>query len=109
MQYIYDTYNLNEDKVAKLPYRKPDIQTGWKIDEFSNPQSQEFVGWYMTGDHNVDNYIKNVSSILMKKRRELKESVQSIFTQGYHPDIYTSPDLEQENISYHQEIICALR
>ena len=61
MHLIAGVYKIKDDNETRLPYSKPDIYLGWNIKEFGNPESEEFVGWSISGDHYVENTINNVS------------------------------------------------
>ena len=76
-------YKLMEDKYTQLTYIYLDIYPVCKINEFRGTEFKEFMGWSILGIHYVKNNIKNIPSILIKHRHELKVILRYRFTQGY--------------------------
>ena len=63
------------------------------------------MGWSVSSDHYVENFIKNILAMLMNHEHNLKVIVKYSFPQGYRPELETSLKIDQENTSYYQKLI----
>ena len=108
---IDSVFNLKADKKTGKKYGEPDIYLGSQIKKHRH-QSDDPNGpfsWSMSGDHYVEKAIQDVEQVLMSHGRELRANQKSPFDTGYRPEMDVSPELDDENFSYFQELIGVLR
>ena len=58
----------------------------------------------MSGKHYVKNIIANIEGRLKKHGCQFNDNQKSPFTQGYHPDMDTSAELDDDEMNYYQEM-----
>ena len=106
VQAIGKNISSKKDNKKNLPYGTPDIYIGSQIRRHQELEddADSFCS-AIPGDHYVKNVFPNIQNKLMDHGRELNYKQQSPFISIYHPELNISPDLDQENTYYFQEMI----
>ena len=65
--------------------------------------------WFMSSDTYCQAAVKNVSEVLEKKGIRLPYKCSIPFSNGYHPEVDTTPELKSDGVQYYQELVGVLR
>ena len=110
MEAINHIYNLKEDKNTKKCFGPPDMYLGNKIHKFRDKDADDYqYCWSVSGYYYIKSIMANVEDKIMNHRCQINANQQSPFTNGYRPEIDTSPELYAKQLNYSQEMIVCLR
>ena len=106
MDYLASKYTLKKGSV-----KEPDAYLGaevkkWTIDGAENPSK---VRWAMSSDLYVKRAVTEVERELEEIGERLSTKVSTPMSQGYRPEIDTTPELDAKRANYYQGLIGVLR
>jgi hypothetical protein len=106
MDYLASKYTLKKGSV-----KEPDAYLGaevkkWTIDGADNPTK---VRWAMSSDLYVKRAVTEVERELEEIGERLSTKVSTPMSQGYRPEIDTTPELDAKRANYFQGLIGVLR
>ena len=109
MQYISKTYRINIDKKTSLTYGGPDIYLVAQIRRYWDPDYYvDYFCYAIYGDHYVEKIAANVQKKLVHHEKGINSEKQLPIIYGYGPTINMSPELDNDNTCYFQELIGVL-
>jgi hypothetical protein len=102
MKGLEDFYRLKDG------YHKPDLYLGAEVKEWIFLDQPTTKYWALFSSRYVKEAIKNVASKLQEQERKQRKSHQPMAS-NYHPELYITPYLEGDKITYYQSQISILR
>ena len=101
-----DTFTLKDDKVEA-----PTDFLGAQVKHRTIPRTQEGYthAWSFQSKKYVESSIKNVEMNATERGLSLPKRVQGPLSHGYKPELDTSPELDQKDTQWYQEMIGILR
>jgi hypothetical protein len=112
MESLAALYRLKEDNKGNK-YAEPERYLGSNIGKyyFDKDNTDDKPRWYMSSDDYVKGAISNVETELDKVDRKLKNAKHStsVLPHGYRPELDVSPELDDEQANYYQELVGVLR
>ena len=79
---------------------------GTKIHKFKEKDTDDDqLCLSMSGNHYVKNVVAKVEEKLMNHGCQINAKQQLLFTNGYRPEMYTSPELDAKHLNFFQKII----
>lgn len=101
---LHQHYHLKEDSVGK-----PKTYLGAEIKEFKDTHNPGINMWSMSADKYLKEAIKNVEYDLYRMNLKLPTKVSTPFSHKYHPEMDTSPFLDDDYTWWYQQLIGILR
>ena len=111
MLVISKRYRLKVDPTTGKQYHEPSTYLGADIGKYYFPKSPK-ERWTMSADRYLSNAIKNLEAQLAENGMQFKGTVKSIttpLTTGYQPELDTSQECNEEEVTMFQNLIGILR
>jgi hypothetical protein len=99
--------SLEEFYRLKDGYAKPDRYLGAQIKEWRFPEDASKAMWAISSDQYVKEAIQNMETHLLKIERKLPKVKQPL-PSNYHPELYITPFLDDEDVNLYQSYVSIL-
>lgn len=109
MEAIADLYDLKQDPKTKKRYDEPTRYLGATIGRYTFEDEQARPKWYMSSEEYVKNSIIEVEKKLEGQGKYLSTKISTPITQKYRPEVDVTPELNDANANYYQNLIGILR